>query len=509
MTFEVVGNYTRMVGNLHRKNFGQYFTESRVAEFMIQWVAAGNPSSIYDPAFGLGAFYDAAKALGFHGDFMGAEIDQIILSFFQNKTNAFKLSIEQTDYLSLWGRTHNAIVCNPPYMRFQKFKGREKVFEDFQSNLGIKLSGYTNIASAFLVKSIHELSFGGRLAYIMPLEFLNTGYGTIVKELLIKDGGLRTIIKLDCERDVFPEVTTSIGIILFEKRKSSAPTKFFVVKNLSELGQLIEKESVSPISQSNLSPKEKWLMRFEKNTSININHLVPISEYGSFVRGIATGANEFFTLSKKQIGSLQLLKDEVVPCITKSAQIRGTIFKEVDFEKLVEIDTPVFLLNLNGKLSNKANEYIAYGKSMGYDKRYLTKCRTPWYKIEKREPSPLWFGVFSREGFKVIRNYTNALNLTCYHGFRPNIFGIRFVDHLLLFFLSLAGRTILSQNMRKYGDSLNKFEPNDLNCAMCPNAAWFENISNEVVKREVTYLRDQGKLSEDAQSLFSNLIGDS
>ena len=40
----------------------------------------------------------------------------------------------------------------------------------------------------------------------MPLEFLNTGYGKLVKARLIDGGHLAAIISLDCERDVFPDV---------------------------------------------------------------------------------------------------------------------------------------------------------------------------------------------------------------------------------------------------------------------------------------------------------------
>ena len=68
-----------------------------------------------------------------------------------------------------------------------------------------------NISSAFLMKSISELKPGGRLAYLMPLEFMNTGYGAAVKEFLVKDRNLRAFIQLECEEEVFTGITTSVG----------------------------------------------------------------------------------------------------------------------------------------------------------------------------------------------------------------------------------------------------------------------------------------------------------
>jgi len=217
MISDIVNKYTATVTNEHRKKFGQFFTESRVAEFMAAWVTAKAPASLYDPAFGLGAFYYAAKSHGFSGTIHGTELDTEILFSFKAVENSNSCFIDNADYLSVWGNSYDAIICNPPYMRFQEFNGKERIMPDFERKTGIKLSGYTNIASAFLLKSIYELSAEGRLAYIMPLEFLNTGYGALVKRYLIEQGSI-TIIKIECEKEVFPDVTTSVGIILFEKK---------------------------------------------------------------------------------------------------------------------------------------------------------------------------------------------------------------------------------------------------------------------------------------------------
>ena len=85
-------------------------------------------------------------------------------------------------------------------------------------------------------------------------------------------------------------------------------------------------------------------------------------------------------------------------------------------------------------------------------------------------------GVFSRNGYKVIRNYSSALNLTCFHGFHPNMFGTKYVDHLFAFLLSRAGQAILKSSMRRYGDKLDKFEPNDLNHACVPCPEFFDML---------------------------------
>ncbi|MEY3870790.1 MAG: hypothetical protein RLZZ338_4684, partial [Cyanobacteriota bacterium] len=501
----LVDIYTSLVGQEHREKFGQFFTNREVADFMVKWVLSGNDRALYDPAFGLGVFYDAALANKFQGEFKGTEIDSQILSFFFQQENSGAIDVKNADYLSIWGETYSGIICNPPYMRFQKFHGRKQVFADFEKHLNIKLSGYTNIASAFLVKSINELSQGGRLAYIMPLEFLNTGYGTIIKRQLIAEGNLHAIVKIECEKDVFPDVTTSVGIILFEKNKTPNPIKFFVVRNLANIKNVLRDTPSTSLDVTQISPDQKWLRFFEyEKLTINSQKLNPISMYGAFSRGIATGANEFFVLNNEKISLTGLLPEEFVPCITKSSQIKTAIFTDSDFQRLADANESVFLLNINGSPSPGAQDYLKQGEKFGFHHRYLTKTRKPWYAIEKRTPAPLLFGVFSREGFKVIRNYSNTRNLTCYHGFQPNLFGINYIDHLFLYFLSSTGRYILTQNMRKYGDALDKFEPNDLNNALCPNIDFFPQIKN--IDREVDYVREYGSISENLEDIFSTLI---
>ena len=95
--------------------------------------------------------------------FSSCEIDEKIISHFREHQPdcGVNLSLAHQDYFSAWGISAKAIVCNPPYQRFQHFKNRARVFRDYEKILGLRLTGYTNTASAFLLKSLHELPPGG------------------------------------------------------------------------------------------------------------------------------------------------------------------------------------------------------------------------------------------------------------------------------------------------------------------------------------------------------------
>ena len=497
--------YFKKVDEKHRKHYGQFFTHPAAAKFMVDWVLRSREETLYDPAFGLGAFLGPV-CRDPKIRFTASEIDSEILDFWALSANGRRVEIANEDYLLSWGKSCSNIVCNPPYMRFQKFLNRDTVFRAFAENLNLRLSGYTNTASAFLLKSLSELDGSGRLAYIMPLEFLNTGYGTVVKRRLVEDGHLVSIISVDCEREVFPDATTSVGIILYDATRHYAHVDFHIVTSVDSLENALERFPVNRIKLDCLDPESKWLSYFQPEAfAVNLRHVVPLNYYGRFSRGIATGANEFFALKPSRAGELGISAGELIPCITRSSQIRQPVFREEDYENLLKKDAPVLLFSPKGSLSEGAEAYIRHGEREGCNARFLTRNRNPWYKTEKRYPSPLLLGVFSRGGYKIVRNRSDALNLTCFHGFRPNALGERYIDQLFLYLASSSGRDIVSLSKRRYGDALDKFEPNDLNNALAPHPRVLDELSPGDVEKAVSCAEKTCGLPGWADSFFDRL----
>lgn len=502
--------YSRVVGMSHRKQFAQFFTPPSIARFMVDWVLSGAGEKIvHDPAFGLGAFFYAAPEKCV---FTGGDSDGAIIDFFITHSLRKPDRLYMADYLLDYGRKFANIVCNPPYLRFQKFHNRDAVFKAFRERLGIRLSGYTNIASAFLVKSISELAPNGRLAYIMPSEFLNCGYGEQVKKCLLRGSHLDSLIEVQCEREAFDDVTTSVCIILYDAAKSTDEVAFRKVATLAELSDVLARPPVCTQPVGVLNPADKWGKHFaseECRIRPNMRLLQGLSDYGRFSRGIATGANAFFVMSKSDIAKNGLSDASYVPCITKSQQIRGLTFSDNDFSALAEADAPVFLFSPGEYPDEASRRYIGYGEGRGFDKGFITRHRKPWYKTETREVAPLLVNVFSRSGYKVVRNYSSALSLTNFHCFYPNTLHAKYVDWLFLYLHSGVGREILSLSKRKYGNALDKFEPNDLNKALVPCCVFFDSIGDDRLTRLMDAINRGNDISDELDALFSSLLLDS
>ena len=104
-----------------------------------------------------------------------------------------------------------------------------------------------------------------------------------------------------------------------------------------------------------------------------------------------------------------------------------------------------------------------------------------------------------------MRNESSALNLTCFHGFQPNLSGLKYLDYIFLYLSSAVGQEIISLSMRRYGDGLNKFEPNDLNSALVPSSDVFDQIPSSDMEKALESLRETGTIPDYMESWFDKL----
>lgn len=483
----------------YKKEYGQFFTSRPVAEFMAKWVMEKQPKTILDPAVGEGRFlWEIMKLLPLKSDagelsVAAYEIDPNMAERFQNIFNScislglHRLELCVEDYLKAEAKTqYDAIICNPPYHKFQQIPDREQIRRLFSERYGITLSGYCNASSYFLVKSIYELAPGGRCAYIMPYEFFNTGYGEAVKRVLLEQGALKYVIKFDSSVRVFEDALTTCCILLLEKpekmlsaakvvgasRKKAANAgdmeNFVIFSEIHSLEHLNWKDirrTVRAIPKERLDYHEKWLSYFLKeNLVTDREYLIQLKRIAKVSRGIATGGNQFFVLNKELIRRHHLSKEACLPCVAKASDVKNLIFKEDVYCRLYEENRKVTIFNGICAHTREDKAYIRYGEQKGVHEGYLTSHRSPWYAIEKKAPAPIWIAVFSRDRIKVVRNEMMIRTLTAFHGIyiKDAAFSAEDINLLFCWLLTPTGQKLLKGNKREYGDGLDKFEPGDL-----------------------------------------------
>ncbi|MCQ2507875.1 MAG: SAM-dependent methyltransferase [Dorea sp.] len=503
--------YTKQVKNDHLKAFGQYFTDDRVARFMCAW-ACENAQTMLDPAVGNSVFLKAARVLYPACEIYGYEIDETILNFFGNPADA---KITNADYLlNDWDDRYDAIVCNPPYNRFQAISNRLDIQDVIFTHTGMKYSSYANLYTLFLLKSLYQLGENGRLAYIIPTEFLNSRYGTPIKEKLLSKRLIRAIINFQNNQDMFFHATTTCCILLLDHE----PKDQIFFYNLQSVDQLECLSVGSPhenglsVSYEAIKAEEKWRSYLYQEDSNHYQNLTEVGTFCKVTRGIATGANDFFCFHQTKLSKERLPKHAVIPCICRSKDVTNQFFTDEDFHALAQMDKPVYLLDIkelpkvtSGNASEAASQdalrkYIAYGEASGISQKRLLSIRKPWYSMEQRAIAPIWVSTACRNGLKFIRNLSGARTLTTFHSIyiRPGYED--YIDILFCYFLTPVAQEILRENRKELGNGLEKFQPNDLKTAKMLDLTLLSAEDCEIILEIFEKLKESQKTEKDPKA---------
>src|SRR5699024_7758717 len=146
------------------------------------------------------------------------------------------------------------------------------------------LSGFTNLYALFILKSVCQLSKGGRMAYIVPSEFLNSDYGVLIKSYLLKTGALKHLFIIDFEENVFDDALTTASILLFSKDDLQTDIQFSTINNISELNFIDKYISNYPDTKGEfsykpdkISPSVKWRQYYQVQNAEKYRNLIPFS----------------------------------------------------------------------------------------------------------------------------------------------------------------------------------------------------------------------------------------
>jgi hypothetical protein len=141
---------------------------------------------------------------------------------------------------------------------------------------------------------------------------------------------------------------------------------------------------------------------------------VPLSDFARVVRGIATGANEFFFLTSKQIAQYGLDKQFFRRAIGRTRDCPNSTLTCSRLDALDAAGRPTWLLNLDRqeKLPAALSAYLQRGEEAGLAQRALIRTRTPWYRMEQREEPPLLFAYLGRRDCRFLLNCAGVVPLT-------------------------------------------------------------------------------------------------
>jgi hypothetical protein len=458
---------------------GQFWTPPWVAEAMIAYLI-DDVDLIFDPAVGKGAFYVALKNLKTTFNkkitFYGNEIDENILKE-GIKEGIFDsdCKLEINDFIfSPPRRKFKAIVANPPYVRHHRLplELKNKLKEISLKILGFKLDGRAGLHIYFLIQALDLLEPEGKLAFIMPADTCEGIFSEKLWNWITNKYCLEAVYTFLPEATPFPDVDTNAVVFLI-KNKTKFERFYWVNCEQAYSNDLkeftisrFEKKEFRTLTIINRALDEALrtgLSRYPLSEIKSKNRLI---DFATVMRGIATGSNEFFFLTKKQAEKLEISEEFLKPAIGRTRDITGdTITKETLFD-LERKGRPTLLFSPDGRelkdFPIKVRDYLLEGEKKGIDKKTLISQRKPWYNMEKRKNPDFLFAYLGRRNARFLKNEAGVVPLTGFLCVYPKSNDPKYVDKLWMILKHPDTLKNLTLVGKSYGGGAIKVEPRAL-----------------------------------------------
>lgn len=349
--------------------------------------------------------------------------------------------------------------------------------------LNIKIDARAGLHVYFLVKALGHLKPGGRLSFLLPADTFEGVFASRLWTAIADNYSIDGILTFDSSVPAFPGVDTN-AVVVFISRSSRTGHTFWMKWNgssavtlASELRDVFvnaKTESLGGLSVQIVDTDDAILRGLSRDPLTPNVDGEPFTSFASVVRGIATGDNDFFLMTKSRIQELKLAERYFVRTISRVRDAQSERLTLDDLDKLDQAGRPTFLLSLSkgDEISGNLKAYLQQGIDKGLPDRALLKARANWFVMEKRKPAPILFCYLGRRNQRFILVDCELQPTTGFLCVYPSIG----VDVTRLHRALNHPSTIeqLERVGKSYGDGAIKVEPGGLRNLIIPRTATFD-----------------------------------
>jgi adenine-specific DNA-methyltransferase len=468
-----VGPYA-VDSNEARKARGAFYTPTAIAEFLVGWAIRSGSDSVLEPSCGEAAFLTSAIGR-LHSLSPVLERDQIVGVDIHPEALANADALMQasgvtaklvvSDFFAFrTERLFDAVVGNPPYVRYQSFAGASRVLaQEAALRQGVRVAGLANSWAPFVVHAASFLKPAGRLALVLPAELLSVNYAGPVRRFLMERFGKVRLVLF--EERVFPGVLEEVVLLLAEGQGPTSHCDLVQARNLENLSG-IEAQAWTPTDLGG-----KWTAGLLPAAAEEIYSRVlteqafeTLQEWGETDLGMVTGNNRYFTLSSQKVKDLKLGASDLKRiCPPGSRHLRGLNFTESAWQEMLGDGSAGYLFDPSlTRPSANALSYIEQGRAAGVHKAYKCRVRTPWWKVPKVAIPDAFLTYMNHDTPRLVTNRAEVTYLNSIHGisFTVNrrVLAMDLLPMAMLNSVTLLGAEIVG---RAYGGGLLKIEPKE------------------------------------------------
>lgn len=471
----------------HHKARGAFFTPLEISTFISDWAIRSPDDRVLEPSCGDAAFLlpsaSRLTALGtsakdlpsiLHGvDIHGPSVVEARNRLAQA---GFAASIAEADFFEREpSQLYNAVIGNPPYIRYQDFSGaaRAKSLRVALAH-GVRLTSLASSWAAFTVHASEFLTDDGRLGLVLPAELMSVNYAAEVRRFLMSRFAKVRLILF--EQLLFPGVLEEVVLLLAEGRGT---TESFEIYQARDAGSLASLDTSSwrgfvPTADEKwtpaLIPNDALVAYRELTRSDSFGRMI---DWGDTYLGSVTGNNKYFTMTAAQVTELGLSKSELLKISPPGARhLRGLTFSERAWAQLAKEGARCFLfLPPSDGMSSAAKAYIERGEQDGVLDAYKCKVRTPWWRVPLVAQPDLLFTYMNHDRPRLTTNEAGVYVLNSLYGvkLKPEV---RELGRAVLPIACLNTATLLGSEVvgRSYGGGLLKHEPKEADLMPVPTA---------------------------------------
>jgi adenine-specific DNA methylase len=391
------------------KAMGAFYTDAAVADFLVWWAVRCPSETVLDPSFGEGVFLrSASKRLTNLGgpaatQIFGVEIDadvharvsrDLAEDYAVRRANLLRADFFDVRSDSL--EPVDAVVGNPPFIRYQRFTGhsRDKAL-DCARRAGVSLSSLSSSWAPFVIHSIELLKAGGRLAMVLPIEIGYAGYALPVLAHLARTFSRVTFLTF--RKRLFPNLSEDTLLMLAEV-KGFGPAEFFWrdLAGPSALEDLLGQSDYDMPSVRRLDGEalaegrqrltecfvpRRALELYRRLTDLGaVKRLGELADVGI---GYVTGANDFFHLDPESVKRWHIPVGCLRPAVRRGRAFLGLRFTNMDWREACANGDAGYLLLVesDSALPKSLANYLKIGEEKGIPAAYKCRARSPWYRV--------------------------------------------------------------------------------------------------------------------------------